>query len=263
MRGEEAERAIDPFVTADATFARMSILPRGCAEQAALRRDVILSCRPSAHRLATRYRARADTAEDLRQVAVMGLILAVDRFRVERGIPFRHFAVPTIDGELKRFFRATVWGVHVARRTQEIYLQVRSAESHLAQLLGHVPDSADLARYLRLSPADIAAARAGGAARRALSLNRSAGAGRECELAELVGGPDPDLERLPVRDALTRGLDALPPRLFTVIRLRFVDELTQAEVGRNVGVSQMQAGRLIDQAVALLRDHVLADVAAR
>jgi RNA polymerase sigma-B factor len=254
--------AVDPFVAADAMFARMSLLPSGCPERAALRSDVILSCRGSAHRLATRYRTRADTAEDLRQVAVMGLILAVDRFQVERGVPFRHFAVPTIEGELKRFFRATVWDVHVARRTQETYLELRSAECHLAQLLGHFPGSADLARHLRLPLAEIAAAQAGGAARCSLSLNRPAGAGLECDLVDLVGAPDPDLERLPVRDALARGLDALPERLVTVIRLRFVEELTQAEVGRSIGVSQMQACRLIDQAVTLLRHHVLADVTA-
>src|SRR4029453_5273873 len=108
-----------------------------------------------------RYRNTGESFDDLIQVATVGLILAIDRFDPSRGIPFKHFATPTITGELKRHFRDKGWGVKVSRRMQELYHEVRITEPQLAQCLGRMPTTADLAAHLSLSEDDVLAARDG------------------------------------------------------------------------------------------------------
>jgi RNA polymerase sigma-B factor len=245
--------AVDPLLLT------LSGLRRHDPRRGRLRDQIICQCVPAARREAARYRRSGEASEDLRQVALLGLVLAVDRYDPGRGIPFKHFAVPTIVGELKRYFRDKCWSVRVGRRVQELYQEVRRAEPELAQRLGRTPTTHDLAHALALSEADVLAARAGEAAYATRSLNWPAfGDEDSCELHGLIGAPDRDLERLPDRDALRRAWPLLPERLRLILSLRYDDDLSQTQIADKLGISQMHLSRLITRSLGLLRQHMAA-----
>jgi RNA polymerase sigma-B factor len=196
--------------------------------------------------------------EDLVQVATLGLIQAVDRFDPGRGIPFRHFALPTILGELKRHFRDKGWSVRVNRRVQELHQEIRRAEPELAQLLGRTPTDADLAEHLTLSAAEVRAGRGAGSAYTARSLNWRANSEDDAvELGELLGHEDRDLELVADRESLRAALRYLPENMKHLLSMRFADNLTQSQIADKIGVSQMHVSRLITRAVGILRRHML------
>jgi RNA polymerase sigma-B factor len=184
----------------------------------------------------------------------------VDRFDPGRGIPFKHFALPTICGELKRHFRDKGWSVKVSRRVQELYLQVNQAEPLLAQRLGRMPTTQDLARHLNLPERDVLAARNGEAAYAARSLNWPLhGDEHGADLGSTLGEVDRSLEAVVDRDALRRAAVVLTPRLASILELRFVDELSQAQIADKLGISQMHVSRLLHRSLDLLRRHMMAD----
>jgi RNA polymerase sigma-B factor len=251
---QEAWPAVDPLLQ------RLSGLGRHDPQRGRLRDQIICRCAPAARREAARYRRTGEAQEDLVQVALLGLVLAVDRYDPARGIPFKHFAVPTIAGELKRHFRDKCWSVRVGRRVQELYQEVRKAEPELAQRLGRTPTTRDLADALAISEEDVLAARAGEAAYATRSLNWPAfGDADSCELHELIGGPDRDLEKLPDHDALRRAWQLLPERLRVILSLRFDDDLSQTQIADKLGISQMHVSRLINRSLTLLRKHMMID----
>jgi RNA polymerase sigma-B factor len=145
-------------------FATLSQLDPDDPARGRLRDRIIRLCLPAARREAGRYRRTGEAQEDLVQVASLALVLAVDRYDARHGIPFKHFAVPTILGEIKRHFRDKCWSVRVGRRTQELYQELTKAEPEVAQRLGRTPTIADLAEALDLTEDDVRAARAGEAA---------------------------------------------------------------------------------------------------
>jgi RNA polymerase sigma-B factor len=251
---------IDAWAAADPLLARMHRLRRTDPNRVGLRQQVICQCAPEARREAGRYRHTGEALEDLVQVATVGLILAVDRYDPRRGVAFKHFALPTITGELKRHFRDKTWGVRVSRRVQELYQEVRRAEPLLAQQLGRIPRTADLAASLQLSEEDIRAARAGEAAYSTRSLNYPVfGDENTDEVGERLGGPDRAIEFVADHDALQRAWPLLPPRLRTILVLRFVDELSQSQIADKLGISQMHVSRLITRGLGTLRRHIMAD----
>jgi RNA polymerase sigma-B factor len=238
----------------------MHRLRRTDPKRVGLRHQVICQCAPEARREAGRYRHTGEALEDLVQVATLGLILAVDRYDPGRGVAFKHFAVPTITGELKRHFRDKTWGVRVSRRIQELYQEVRRAEPLLAQQLGRIPDTADLAATLQLSEEDIRAARAGEAAYSTRSLNYPVfGDENADEVGERLGAPDQAIEFVAEHDALQRAWPLLPERLRTILVLRYVDELSQNQIADKLGMSQMHVSRLITRSLATLRRHIMAE----
>jgi RNA polymerase sigma-B factor len=175
-------------------------------------------------------------------------------------VPFKHFAVPTICGELKRHFRDKGWSVKVSRRVQELYLLVNQSEPELAQLLGRMPTTRDLALHLRLTEEDICAARGGGAAYSARSLSWPLqGDDDGADLGSRLGALDRSLEAVADRDALQRAAGLLPQRLRHILALRFVDELSQAQIADTLGISQMHVSRLLSKSLAMLRGHMLAE----
>ena len=253
-----APATADQLTLADELLAELPALPQ--VEQTTTRQHVICLCAPWARREAARYRGTGESMDDLSQVAMVGLILAVDRFDPSRRVPFRHFALPTISGELKKHFRDKGWSMHVSRRVQELYQEVRTAEPEVAQTLGRTPTDRDLAEHLHLPDADVRAARQGELAFRARSLNRPTfGDGEAGELLDTVGGPDSSIESIADRDALRRSIALLPERLRTILAMRFVDEFTQCQIADKMGISQMHVSRLIARSLRLLRDHMEAD----
>jgi len=248
----------DPLNVAEEWLRQLPSLPPD--ERAGRRNDIIELCAPWARREAGRYRGGSEPADDLAQVAVVGLILAVDRYDPNRGVPFRHFALPTITGELKKHFRDRGWSIRVSRQTQELYQEVRRVEPWLAQQLSHVPSEAELAAHLGLSAEDIRQAKAAALAYRTGSLNRPRFEEDDRdEVGDYVGAPDPAFDLVINHDALCRAIRVLPERLRAVVSMRFVDELTQCQIADKIGVSQMHVSRLLARAMRMLRQHMLAE----
>jgi RNA polymerase sigma-B factor len=256
----EAASETEAMNAAHHALTRLAAMSRGDPARDRLREQIICQCMVAARREAIRYRHTGESMEDLVQVAALGLIHAVDRFDPARGVPFRHFAIPTIVGELKRHFRDKGWSVRVSRRLQELHQEISRAEPELAQRLGRTPTVADLAEHLQRSREDVLAALGGGAAYRARSLNwRVYGDEDAIELTDLVAVEDRELEGVADRESLRQALRVLPDRLAHLLSLRFADNLTQAQIADKIGVSQMHVSRLINRALAILRRHMLAE----
>jgi RNA polymerase sigma-B factor len=191
----------------------------------------------------------------------LGLVKAVDRFDVERGHAFASFAVPTILGELKRYFRDSGWAVHVPRGAQERALKVEQAQQRLTVRHGRAPTVAEIAQYLELSIEDVLGALQAAQAYDALSLDTP----QPSQNSDIDGYGDSlgsDDERLELVDAdvtVAAALRHLPERERRVLQLRFVKDLTQTEIAARVGVSQMQVSRLLRRSLGRLREIVDAD----
>lgn len=230
-------------------------------DDSAAREKLIALHLPLARKLARRYKRSTEPFDDLLQVASLGLVKAVDRFDVDRGPAFASFAVPTILGELKRYFRDCGWSVHVPRGPQERALKVEKAQARLTAATGRPPTVVELAEYLELSTEEVLNAMLASQAYDALSFDapRPSADGEGQTYGDSLGAVD---ERFALVDADVTIADAvkhLPERERTVLRLRFVDDLTQTEIATRIGVSQMQVSRLLRRALEQLRILTRAD----
>jgi RNA polymerase sigma-B factor len=225
--------------------------------RAALRQQVVVRTLPLADAIALRYRGRGIETDDLLQVARTALVKAVGRYRPGAGHGFAAFASPTISGELKRWFRDQGWAVRPPRRLQELRASLVVEEERMRHALSRDPHDAELAAVLGTTVADIEEARSCSAGYHAVSLDTpTASGGNLSELLLVSAGPSGAVD---TRDALRRSLATLTDRQRRVLHLRFVDELTQAQIGELIGVSQMQVSRIIRDTVAHLRADVVAD----
>jgi RNA polymerase sigma-B factor len=215
---------------------------------------------PLARHLARRYARGPDDLEELTQVASLALVKAADRFDPERGVQFSSFAAPTIIGELKRHFRDTGWDVHVPREMQERALLVERAGDGLSSRLGRSPRVRELARETGLSEEDVIEAREAARCHHVDSLEMlgsSADAGEEGSWSDRVGSEDPCYELVDEFESVAPLLSRLSDRQREVLRMRFFEGLTQAEIGRRVGVSQMQVSRILRGSLETLREWLL------
>jgi RNA polymerase sigma-B factor len=211
---------------------------------------------PLARQLASRYRSAEEPFDDLFQVACLGLIKAIDGYDLERGIAFSSYAVPTILGELKRYFRDRTWAVRVPRDLQELSLRVDRARSGLTVTLHRQPTIAELADELGVEDEHVLEALEAIGAYRAASLDapRRADDDRSgATLGDTVSVDDGSLRRAEERAVLARMMRRITPREREVLLLRFVADLTQADIGARIGLSQMQVSRIIRQALRRLR----------
>jgi RNA polymerase sigma-B factor len=213
---------------------------------------------PLARRLARRYQHTDEPAEDLIQVASMGLLKAVDRFDCSRQVMFSSYAVPTILGELKRHFRDRTWSVRVPRDLQELALRVDQTVTRLSLGQRRSPSVAEISRAVEASEEQVLEALEAMGAYRATSLDapRSTREEETESVAEALGSHDHGFDRAEERATLEPLMGRISEREQTVLRLRFGDDLTQAEIGERIGVSQMQVSRLIRQALMRLRAGV-------
>jgi RNA polymerase sigma-B factor len=222
----------------------------------AARAALVARFMPLARSLARRYERSSESLDDLLQVASLGLLKAIDRFDPARGNAFVSFAVPTILGELRRYFRDCCWDVHVPRGTQERTLKLEEAQRRLTLDRGRAPSVAELSEYLEIDSEQVLDAMAASQAYGALSLDapRSSMTGEPAtSYAELLGGTDEHYELVEDRVTIRRALEYIPARERTVLQLRFVDDLTQSEIAERIGVSQMQVSRLLRHALEQLR----------
>ncbi|MDW5593219.1 SigB/SigF/SigG family RNA polymerase sigma factor [Conexibacter stalactiti] len=211
---------------------------------------------PLARALARRYRRGTESLDDLVQVASVGLIKAVDRFDPDRGHSFSTFAQPTIVGELLRHFRDTGWGVHVARGTQELALKVRAAAEAIETETGVSATPRQLAERTGADLEAVVEALGALANRTALSLATPAGGDDEGDatIADTLGDVEEGYRAAEARALLAPALKHLPEREQRILRMRFVDDLTQSEIATEIGVSQMQISRLLRQSLDKLHE---------
>jgi RNA polymerase sigma-B factor len=220
-----------------------------------LREALVQRYLPLARQLARRYQRPEEPLDELMQVASLGLVKAIDRFDASRDVAFSSYAVPTILGEIKRHFRDRTWSVRVPRDLQEMALKVERAVNELTRDLHRQPSVPELAKHLGVNEEVALEALEAAGAYHATSLDTPRGPEAEPgdTLADTIGGDEGGYERAEDRATIDRLMRTITPREREVLRLRFEQDLTQAEIGEIIGVSQMQVSRLIRQAVARLR----------
>ncbi|MEU5593095.1 RNA polymerase sigma factor SigF [Streptomyces sp. NPDC020298] len=247
--------------TADA-FRRLTALAPG-AERDALRDEIVEAWLPMAERIAGRFRNRGESYEDLRQVAALGLVKAVDRYDPERGNAFESYAVPTVTGEIKRHFRDHMWTLHVPRRVQDLRNRVRFAGQDLSQTIpGRRPTVAEIAQHANMTEEDVRVGLEALESFSALSLDAELpGSDDGYSLSDALGAPDPALDTVVDREAVKPRLAALPERERAILYMRFFRDMTQSRIAEQMGISQMHVSRLISRCCDRLREQVMRDVA--
>ncbi len=207
--------------------------------------------------LAVKFANRGEALDDLVQVGTVGLIKAIDRFDLERGVEFTTYATPTIVGEIKRHFRDKGWAVKVPRRLQELNLAVNRAIEKLTVQLGHSPTAKELAERLGASEEEILEAQELGQAYNLLSIDSEVNGESDKNaqtLSDYIGKPDPLLESLPDRANLEKAFEVLSRRERIILFLRFYESISQTEIAKRLNVSQMHVSRLQQKALEKLRD---------
>ena len=210
---------------------------------------------PLAKHVAARYSGGSEPLDDLHQVASLGLVKAIDRFDPARGVSFSSYAVPTIAGELRRYFRDHTWSLRVPRDVQELAVKIGKVEAALQLDLGRAPTAAELSDRLDCTVEQLLEARDAAGANHMSSLDQPVSSDDEdgASLADLLGEADARLEHVERALTVDAALERLDERDRTILRLRFQEELTQAAIGERVGLSQMHVSRLIRQALETLR----------
>ncbi|MDX2701330.1 RNA polymerase sigma factor SigF [Streptomyces sp. PA03-6a] len=240
-------------------FARLQALEEGTAEYQYVRNTLIEMNTSLVHFAARRFSQRADQMEDIVQVGTIGLIKAVDRFDPAYGVEFVTFAVPTIVGEMKRFFRDTSWSVHVPRRLQELRIDLAKATDALEAELDRAPTTAELATRLQITEEQVLEALTAANAYSAASLDAPATEDDDGSTAwaERLGYDDAAYGKVDDIEAVKPLIRQLSERDRLILSLRFGHDMTQAEIGAHLGVSQMQVSRLLSRILTRLRAQVV------
>ncbi|MDX3758261.1 RNA polymerase sigma factor SigF [Streptomyces mirabilis] len=243
-------------------FRRLASLPPG-RQHDTLREQIVEAWLPMANRLAGRFRNRGESLEDLRQVAALGLVKAVDRYDPELGNAFESYAVPTVTGEIKRHFRDHMWTLHVPRRVQDLRNRVRFAVQELSGTIsGRRPTVSEIAEHAGMSEEDVRAGLEALESFTALSLDAQvSGSDDGYSLSDALGSADPALDIVIDREAVKPRLQALPERERTILYMRFFGDMTQSRIADELGISQMHVSRLISRCCHRLRDQVMRDAA--
>jgi RNA polymerase sigma-B factor len=220
------------------------------------REELVDRFMPLARNLARRYAGAREPFDDLLQVASLGLVKAIDRFDIERGAAFSSFAVPTILGELKRYFRDLGWSVHVPRGAQEQALKVQEAHERLTTKTGRPPTVNQLAEYLELSVEDVLDALETAAAHHSASLDapREDRNDESGSLVDVFGEVDHRYELVDETVTISVAARQLSARERRVLVLRFVNDMTQTQIAQEIGVSQMPVSRILRRALSRLRE---------
>lgn len=224
----------------------------------AARDRLVTQYMPLVRKIASRYAGRGEPLEDLVQVGSIGLVLAIDRFDVERGVKFTTYAVPTIVGEIQRHFRDRAWAIHVPRRMKELSLKLaRTVESQTSDR-GRAPTIGELAAETGLEEEEVVEALETYHAysTRSLSQPLGLGEGDEGTVEDLFGAPDQGYDDVEAGALLETGLQALDERERMIVELRFFEGLTQSEIAARIGISQMHVSRLLRRSLSVMRGRL-------
>jgi len=239
--------------TVHGLVSAMATLPSDAPERAELRAQAIEDTIPFATRLARRFRDRGEPLEDLTQVAMVGLVNAVDGYDPQRGCEFGGYATPTIVGEIRRYFRDKGWRIKVPRRLQERRLLVNRATVELSQILGASPTTSDLAKHLDLDEDEVVEAIEVARLYSPISLSAPAGPDTDLGVADPIGDVDPGMEAVENRESVMPLLATLPDREKRILTMRFFGNMTQSQIAAELGISQMHVSRLLSQTLLRLR----------
>ena len=243
-------------------LALAASLPRSSERRAAARDLLVARYRHLVWSCVRRYSRSSEPVEDLMQVGYVGLLKAINNFDPALGFSLATYAEPCITGELKKHFRDKIWQVHVRRPLQERVLDVQQAEHRLTQQLGRMPTDSDLASDLGISAADIREARQAELVLQPLSLDGPLnGRASVASLAELLGAEDPRLEHILGMQAIARHWGELPAREQQIVVLYYYRGMTQAQIGQELGLSQMRVSRLLARALGYLRPRLFGQTA--
>ncbi|WP_326699946.1 SigB/SigF/SigG family RNA polymerase sigma factor [Streptomyces sp. NBC_01754] len=245
-------------------FAQLQMLEEGTHKHQYARNTLIEMNISLVRFAARRFRNRGSgDMEDITQVGIVGLIKAIDRFELSREVEFATFAVPYIVGEIKRFFRDTTWAVHVPRRLQELRVELAKAKEELAVRLDRDPTVKELAEFLDLTEDEVVEGIVASNGYTAGSLDlptdaNEASATATRTFADLLGEPDAAMETVENLHALAPLLEDLEERERRIIEMRFGQEMTQAKIGAELGISQMHVSRLLSRTLGKLRTGMFA-----
>jgi RNA polymerase sigma-B factor len=240
-------------ITVHCLLAAAAALPQKAPERAELRRQAIEDNVSFAQRLARRFRDRGEPVDDLIQVAMVGLVNAVDGYDPQRGCEFAGYATPTIVGEIRRYFRDKGWRIKVPRRLQELRIQVNRARVELSQSMAGSPTVADIARHLGITDEDVVEATEVARLYHPVSLSAPAGPDTDLGVADPLGDVDPGLEAVDNRESVKPLLASLPQRERSILTMRFFRDMTQSQIAAELGISQMHVSRLLAQTLQRLR----------
>jgi len=248
--GEETKRLSAEY------FATFRDETASDAERDTARDSLVHLHLPLVEHCARRFRNRGEPYEDLVQVGTIGLIKAVDRFDLGRGVEFSTYATPTIIGEIKRYFRDKGWAIRVPRRLQELRLQIGATTAELTQSLGRSPTPRELAESIGCSVEEIVEGLESSQAYSTLSLDAGsddADGGSGLSMLEAMGVDDQGLEHVEIRESVKPLLENLPAREKKILLLRFFKNMTQSQIAEEIGVSQMHVSRLLSKTLEQLR----------
>jgi RNA polymerase sigma-B factor len=220
------------------------------------RERAMVELMPLVRALASRYAGRGEPLEDLVQVGSLGLIKAVDRFDVDRGVDFTSYAIPTIVGEIRRHFRDKAWAMHIPRRLKELSLRLSRTLDELTTELGRSPTIAELALATGVDEEDVVDALDSSNAYSTRSLHAPYEEGGDDSLADKLGTEEMGYAEVEEGALVAAGLDALDERERQIVELRFFQEMTQSQIAAEVGISQMHVSRLLRRALATMRGRI-------
>ncbi|MCP3770816.1 RNA polymerase sigma factor SigF [Streptomyces sp. MAR25Y5] len=246
-------RGADTRALTQVLFGQLKNLQPGTPEHTRVRAALIEANLPLVRYAAARFRSRNEPMEDVVQVGTIGLINAIDRFDPERGVQFPTFAMPTVIGEIKRYFRDNVRTVHVPRRLHELWVQVNSATEDLTTAFGRSPTTAEIAERLRITEEEVLSCIEAGRSYHATSLEAAQEGDGLPGLLDRLGYEDPALDGVEHRDLVRHLLVQLPEREQRILLLRYYSNLTQSQISAELGVSQMHVSRLLARSFQRLR----------
>jgi RNA polymerase sigma-B factor len=248
----------DEYEDVPAMFVAMRRLPAESHEYRAARDGIAARCLPMADHVARHFNNRGESLEDLTQVARLGLLNAIDRFDADKGSNFVAFAIPTMMGEVRRYFRDHGWTMHVPRRIRDLHVQISRARTHLTQSQGRAPTAGELAANLGVEHEQVVECLVAADAYQLRSIDAPVESDDERPrmVAETVGQVDEGIERVLDRTAVKPLLEALPEVERQVLYLRFFESKTQSQIAARIGTSQMQVSRILSRTLAQLREEL-------
>ncbi|WP_306362064.1 SigB/SigF/SigG family RNA polymerase sigma factor [Nocardia sp. CC227C] len=253
---EEVARSVSGYDDVSALFEAMAAAPEKSARRGDLRAELINRCIPLADHIARKFSGRGEPFDDLTQVARVGLVHAVDRFDITRGSNFLSFAVPTIMGEVRRYFRDNTWAMRVPRRIKETHLRIGSAIDALSQQLGRSPTAKEIAAELGIDADEVTQAVIAGNAYQPSSIDAvSVGRDTEASLLDTLGEEESQFDRVEEYVAIRPLLAGLPERERRILTMRFFESMTQTQIAQQMGISQMHVSRILAKTLARLREQ--------
>jgi RNA polymerase sigma-B factor len=213
------------------------------------REQVVVQLMPMVRALAARYAGRGEPLDDLVQVGSIGLIKALDRFDLDRGVNFSSYAIPTIIGEIRRYFRDKTWSLHVPRPIKELSVRLNRVVDELTLQLGRTPTVSELAAATQATEEDVIDALDCTSAYSTRSLDTPFDERDSETLAEMIGSPEPGYQRVEDTSIVSQGLSTLAERERRIVKMRFFEEKTQSQIAAELGISQMHVSRLLRKAL--------------